>query len=164
MPGALYRKVHDPEGLLSTIPAIATGLSGLLTGHIYLGVKEKSQLLRPFSLIGVALVLLGWLWNLDFPFNKNLWSSSYVRYTSGWAMLFLAGITWLGDIKKWKWGVRPLLVFGSNAITVYLLSFLLVFPFALITIKEGTSLQSWLLGFVRQLPLNPKQVSLSWAL
>ena len=58
MPGALYRKVHDPEGLLSTIPAIATGLSGLLTGHIYLGVKEKSQLLRPFSLIGVALVLL----------------------------------------------------------------------------------------------------------
>lgn len=164
MPGALYRKVHDPEGLLSTIPAIATGLSGLLTGHIYLGVKEKSQLLRAFSLIGVALVLLGWLWNLDFPFNKNLWSSSYVRYTSGWAMLFLAGITWLVDIKKWKWGVRPLLVFGSNAITVYLLSFLLVFPFALITIKEGTSLQSWLLGFVRQLPLNPKQVSLSWAL
>jgi predicted acyltransferase len=164
MPGALYRKVHDPEGLLSTIPAIATGLSGLLTGHIYLHYKEKTQLLRPFALIGLAGVLLGWLWNLDFPFNKNLWSSSYVLYTSGWALLFLAGITWLVDIKKWQWGVRPLLVFGSNAITVYLLSFLMVFPFALITIGEGTSLQSWLLGFVRQLPLNLKQVSLAWAL
>ena len=69
MPGALYRKVHDPEGLLSTIPAIATGLSGLLTGHIYFHYKEKFKLLRPFALIGLAGGTVGVVVEFRLPFS-----------------------------------------------------------------------------------------------
>jgi len=163
LPGALYQKVHDPEGLLSTLPAIGTGISGMLAGHLYLFLNDHQKLLRYFAGVGLGLVALGLLWDLHFPFNKNLWSSSYVVYTSGWAMLFLAGVTWLVDIKGWKWGVRPCLVFGANAITVYLLAFVLTFPFALPLFGAEQSIQGWVLGELRNLPLNPKQVSLLWA-
>ena len=164
MPGALYRTVHDPEGILSTLPAIGTGISGLLMGQLYIKGEDIKKILFQYLIWGLVMLGLGYLWSLSFPLNKNLWTSSFVLYTSGWATLFLALFTWLIDVKKWKWGTRPWLVFGSNAITVYLLSFLLVFPFSLPLLPGGVSLQGWILEGVRELPLNPKQVSLAWAL
>ena len=164
MPGALYRTVHDPEGILSTLPAIGTGITGLLAGHIYVRIKNREVVLRSYLWIGLLMIALGYAWSFYFPLNKNLWSSSFVLFTSGWATLFLALFTWLIDVRQWKWGTRPWLVFGSNAITVYLLSFLLVFPFSLPLLPGGATLQGWILEGVRELPLNPKQVSLLWAL
>lgn len=163
LPGSLYGVVHDPEGILSTLPAVATGITGMLAGHLFLKGMALRKLLGQYVAIGLGMIALGLTWNLNFPFNKNLWSSSYVLFTSGWAFLLLAFSTGLIDGKGWKLGVRPFLVFGSNAITVYILSFLFIFPFVLPLLGEGRSIQSelmaWLYGWIP----DPRLASLAWA-
>ena len=132
--GRLYRGTRDPEGVLSTLPAIGTALLGVLAG-LWL-VHEPAPRLRRSVLLGVAAVSslwLGLLWNLSFPINKNLWTSSYVLLAAGWSLAGLALFHWLLDEQQWherhaslRWAVWPLLVFGSNAIFAYALSDLLV--------------------------------------
>ena len=69
--------------------------------------------------IGVVLVALGWLWSKAIPFNKPVWSPSFILYTAGWGVLALGTFYAVLDVKKWRWGALPLLVFGSNAIFAY---------------------------------------------
>jgi len=121
--GHLYEGTRDPEGLLSTIPALATSLLGLLTGQwLRSGRSPKSKALGMalFGLIGVAAGKICDLW---FPINKKLWTSSYVMFTAGLALLCLALCYWVADIKQWRglW-TKPLLVFGMNAIAAFALS------------------------------------------
>ena len=173
--GRLYRHTSDPEGLLSTLPAIATTLMGCLTGlwlrrartatepgvstepgapsKAALGVPgERSllagvrspwvgsiatavpavQILRVLLLAGLVSLALGLLWSFSFPLNKNLWTSSYVLFSAGWSLLLLALFHWLIDIRRMnekpagKALLWPWLVFGSNAITAFVLSNFLV--------------------------------------
>src|SRR5699024_5874104 len=88
LPGKKWQGTWDPEGILSAIPAIVTGITGLLAGRLLFGrlsPNEKSNYLMAF---GVLLLIVGYLWSLFFPINKNLWSSSFVLVTSGAAALF----------------------------------------------------------------------------
>lgn len=112
-------KVFDPEGILSTLPAIATTISGVLTGTWLRSDRSDHEKVAGVFFFGVSLCALGWCWNLLFPFNKSLWTSSYVVYTSGLALLFLGFCYWLIDIagiKKWS---KPFIIFGVNALALY---------------------------------------------
>jgi len=118
-------KGFDPEGLLSTIPAISSVLFGVLTGHWLKAKKSNLEKVVMLFVVGIAAIILGEIISIWFPINKNLWSSSYTVFTTGMALLFLGMCYWLIDIKGYKKWTIPFLVFGSNAITVYTLSGLL---------------------------------------
>jgi predicted acyltransferase len=118
--GHLYEGTRDPEGVLSTIPALATTLIGVLTGdwlRSNAGPWRKAGWMAVFGLIGIAAGKFFGLW---FPINKKLWTSSYVLFTGGDALLGLALCYWLLDIRKWRgrW-TMPVLVFGMNSILAY---------------------------------------------
>ena len=112
----------EPEGLLSTIPAVCTVIIGYYTGEI-LGKKSPGgKAVLKILVIGASLTGLGLLWNLLLPINKPLWTSSYVLYTAGIAMMVLALIYWLADVIKFqKWGMF-FIVFGTNALFAFFLS------------------------------------------
>jgi len=131
--GYLYEHTRDPEGLLSTFPSIATTLLGIFAA-LWLRAKRTTQTTRNYLILaGLLCLILGQLWNPWFPINKKLWTSSYVFYAAGWSILLLALFYWLFDsleLQKRSRLVRgilwPMLVFGSNAITAYCFSELLV--------------------------------------
>jgi predicted acyltransferase len=161
-------KVFDPEGILSTLPAIATTLSGVLTG---LWLKTKKSDLEKVSglfFFGVVLIALGWCWNFFFPFNKSLWTSSYVVYTSGLALVFLGFCYWLIDIKNYKKWTKPFVIFGVNALALFVFSGLFARLLGVIklTNAEGKSipLQKWIFDNLF-LPLaSPINASLAYAI
>lgn len=112
----------DPEGLLSTIPAICTVIIGFYTGEILGKRSANGKAVLKVLVIGAALIGLGFLLNKFFPINKPLWTSSYVLYTAGIAMMILAFIYWLADVVKFhKWGLF-FVVFGTNALFSYFLA------------------------------------------
>lgn len=115
-------KVWDPEGILSTIPAIATTLSGIFLGYWLLSDKDKMTKVIWIFVFANFSVVLGLFWDLAFPMNKNIWTSSYVLYTTGLALHFFAMCYWLIDMKGYTFWIKPFLVYGSNAITVFFLS------------------------------------------
>lgn len=136
--GVLYEKTRDPEGLLSTLPAVGTTLIGVLAG-LWLrrtsGVDAITRSVCRNGLLaaGAGCVALGELWGVWFPINKNLWTSSYVLLAAGWSLLGLACAYWLFDAERLQERSRvvrgalwPWLVFGSNAITAYAMSNLIV--------------------------------------
>src|ERR1700752_4179773 len=140
-------KVYDPEGILSTIPAIATTLFGILTGHWLRTERTHYEKVAGLFVAAAFCVMIGWLWNPFFPINKALWTSSYVVFTGGLALQLLALCYWLIDIKgyrRWAW---PFIVFGVNALALYVGSGLMVRLMGLIEIAqpdgEATSLQDW---------------------
>ena len=93
LPGRLYKVVHDPEGLLSTIPAISTALLGVFAGTLLRrDVPGETRQRKALILAGAGVValMLGYLWGFAFPINKNLWSSSFVLFAGGWSLLLLA--------------------------------------------------------------------------
>lgn len=112
----------DPEGMLSTLPAVVTVISGYLTGQLIQAGSNLKPAVYKMIICGIFAVVLGKMWGDVFPINKSLWTSSYVLYTSGWALICLAFLVWLIDIKenrKWSW---PFIVFGTNSIFIYILS------------------------------------------
>ena len=121
--GHLYEGTRDPEGLLSTMPAIATSLFGLLTGK-WLRTPHSPRG-KTFAMVaaGTAAIVFGEIMNVWFPINKKLWTSSYVVFTAGLALICLAALYWIADAKQWRgrW-TWPVLVFGTNAIAAYFLS------------------------------------------
>ncbi len=112
-------KIYDPEGILSTIPAVATTLIGVLTGHWLRSDNENTKKAAKMIFAGVGLTFVGWVWSFLLPLNKSLWTSSYVAYTAGLALCFLAFCYWLIDIKGYKKWSLPFVVFGTNAIALY---------------------------------------------
>ena len=163
-PGKLYQKTWDPEGFFSTIPSISTGISGMFCGHIILNknksLKDKIILIY---LCGSLALCLGMLWDFSFPINKNIWTSSYVLFTSGLAMLFLASFMWIIDHKKNQSYSKFGIVFGSNAIFAYILHSILANLFYLPVI-EGKGIQECWMYFGISTGLDPKFISLIWAL
>ncbi len=129
LPGYLWQKTWDPEGLLSTLPSIATGISGMLAGRLMLAVEDPYRKVAWLSCAGFLLFALGGVWSWFFPYNKPIWSSSYVLHTSGLAMMALGASYLLVDVKGYTRWTRPGLIFGANAITAYVLASLLTAVF-----------------------------------
>jgi predicted acyltransferase len=123
MPGRLYLGNHDPEGILSTVPAISTALLGMLTGQFmlsgYLQDKPYRKVLYMF-LAAVVLMLIGKLWNLAFPINKNLWTSSFVCWVGGLSLLLFTIFHLIIDVWNFRKWAFFFVVIGMNPITIYL--------------------------------------------
>ena len=121
VPGHLYLGIHDPEGLMSTIPAISTGLLGILTGNLLKhNPMSPVKKVRLMAIVGIVFLALAQLWNLDFPINKNLWTSSFVLNVGGYSLLLLSIFYYIIDVlgyKKWSFFFR---IIGMNSILIYL--------------------------------------------
>lgn len=111
----------DPEGILSTIPAIATTLLGALAGYLVRTCSGPALSLRLVR-DGAVLLAVGAAWGLVFPINKNLWTSSYAVFMAGWAMVLLGGFHWLIDVRGWRRWATPLVIYGSNALAMFVLA------------------------------------------
>lgn len=182
-------KVYDPEGILSTIPAIVTTISGVLTGTWLMRRDEgrmldaestknsDSSLVRYTSSLnkvaglfffGTALLAAGWSWSLVFPLNKSLWTSSYVLYTSGLALLTLACCYWLIDIKGYRRWAQPFEIFGSNALALFVFSGLFARLLGAVRVNGGggkaISLQEWIFNSVFLPFAEPINASLAFAI
>lgn len=163
--GHLYDGTRDPEGVLSTIPAIATSLLGLLTGEwLRSAASAKNKALGMF-LSGVLGILAGEIWNFWFPINKNLWTSSFVLFTAGAALLCLALCYWILEIQQWRgpW-TTFLLVFGMNPIAAYVFAELIAHWINRMTLQNGTSWQELLFQSLFEPLGSPYAASLLYAI
>ena len=168
MLGHLWKPKWDPEGLLSTIPAISTTLLGVVAGMCLTSSVTDTRRVRLLAIGGTAALIAGWCWGLVFPINKSLWTSSYAVFTAGFGALLLAALYWAIDIKGWTRWTKPFVVLGSNAITLFVASGLLVKTLALIRVaaadgqEVAVSRWAYLHFFV---PIaSPKNASLLYAL
>jgi len=154
----LNDKGYDSEGLLSTFPAIVSGISGLLAGQILLNYRDRSQNVMLFFICGISLIFVGEIWSWSFPVIKKIWTSSFVLLTSGWAFMVFGALIWLTDIKEVRRGTKPWLVFGSNAIAIYVLADV----FETIFLKTGWHDSAWI--GMQEFGLSAKAASFIWAL
>ena len=157
-------KVWDPEGLLSTLPAISTCLAGILTGHLLLSKEEPIRKVVWLFVSGAICIFLGLLWDMNFPINKALWTSSYVLYTAGIALECLALCYWFIDILGYKKWTQPWVIFGVNAITAYFLSGIVARLIGMIKIDGDQSLKAWIYENVFNSWLGPYSASLLFAI
>jgi len=166
--GHLYEGVRDPEGLLSTIPALGGCLLGLLTGKWLRSARTGPAKAIGMALTGMILIGLGRVWHLWFPINKKLWTSSYVLFTAGLALICLAALYWIVDAKQHRgaW-TKPILVFGKNAIAAYFLSEALAAALYTLSIHVGgqaITLQGYFCSHFFESWASPANASLFYAL
>ena len=161
-------KVYDPEGLLSTLPALATTLIGVLTGHWLRSKKTAYEKVAGLFVAGSICVALGWAWNSFFPINKALWTSSYVLFTGGLALQFLALSYWVIDIKGYRRWAKPFEVFGLNAIALYVVADLIAVLLEVINVSGASgakiSIGSWIFENLFASWASPINASLAFAI
>lgn len=171
--GHMYHETltWDPEGILSTVPSIVNGIIGLLIGKLLQREISKTQKAQKILIVGVALIVAGLLWNIVFPLNKSLWTSSYVLYTTGLATTFLAILYYVIDIADYKKGFKPFLIWGVNPMIVFFSS--QIIPQSLVMIEfqnpHNTSEKINLLEYLYRFGIapffnNPMAASLAGAL
>jgi predicted acyltransferase len=137
-------KGFDPEGIISTLPAIATTLFGILAGHWLRGDESMQKKTVGMLAAGAALLVVGWILDQWLPINKNLWTSTFAIFMAGWALLWLGAIYWVVDIKGWRRGSQPFVIFGMNAIVVFVLSELLAIVLWVVSwTKPDGSVTTW---------------------
>ena len=152
----------DPEGLLSTIPAVGTTLLGVFCGEWLRSARAKATKVAGMIAAGALAIAAGEICNRWFPINKNLWTSSYVLFTAGWALLALAACYWTVEVRGWrKWGV-PGLIYGTNAIVVYAASSL-VGKISISVHIHGELLKTWAYEKFFAPLAAPIHASLLWA-
>jgi predicted acyltransferase len=162
LPGKMWNGSWDPEGLLSTLPSIATGISGMLVGKLLqrsVPVFEKISLLY---VVGFVSAVIGVVWSWNFPINKNLWTSSYVLVSSGLASMTLATLMYFIDVRKNIQLSKPFVVFGSNAISAYVLAEMSSYVFYGLPI-DGNSLASHYMNLFTKVGFDPRFVSMMYA-
>eukprot|EP01132_Coremiostelium_polycephalum_P000066 gene66-92_t len=162
-------RTWDPEGILSTLPAIATGLFGLLVGS-FLKRKDLGIIPKMAGLLfmGIWAMLTGLFWGIYFPLNKSLWTSSFVLYTGGIATLILATCYWIIDVKSYRQFTKPAVVYGANALVVFFFSGVLPKTLNLLKIRMATGNQMSLLPYLYKTWLvpyfSPYNASLAWSM
>ena len=170
LPGHLWRatKTWDPEGFLSTLPAIVTGIMGVLAGSWLKGTKPAEEKVIYMFLVANLSITIALLWGTVFPINKSLWTSSFVLYTGGIALHFLALLYWLLDIKHFK--INPLIkfrAFGINPLFLYTLSILVAILLSEIPIHyvdETVSLKYWIYSIINGIVPLPLLSSFIYAI
>jgi len=118
----IWTKTWDPEGIVSTLPAIATCLLGVIAGHILAANRSIGERAARMLGLGIGLTMAGLLCNHWLPINKKLWTDSFTLFMAGLDFIMFAGFLWLVDGRGWKRAVKPLVIMGSNAIVIYLAS------------------------------------------
>ncbi|WP_170283960.1 acyltransferase family protein [Flagellimonas olearia] len=141
--GGKGKGLYDSTGIFTTVPAVASGLSGVLVGHLFLSEKmtDNVKLIWMF-IVGNILLVVGWIWSFEFPMIKRLWTSSYVLYTSGMAILFFATSYWFIDVLGYQKKIKPILAFGSNALIAYFAASILGKSTSLKIIDDNGTLNS----------------------
>ena len=162
----LYRhSFYDPEGLLSTMPALGTTLCGVLAALWLQTARPAWQRATGLAVAGGLFICSGLLWGQSLPFNKRLWSSSYTLFTAGIAIVLLALLFWLIDgPSRLRRGLTPWLVFGTNALTAYILSEVLAIILAVIPFHGGGNLQEWLFHVLPHWLGSPPFVSMLYSI
>lgn len=163
--GHLYGQtvIYDPESILGTIPSVATCLAGVLTGT---WVRRNMDDLHKWSAmfaVGFLLFLLGLLWGEVFPINKKLWTSSYVLFHAGLALLTLATVWWLVDVKGYKGWITPFIWFGMNPLAIYIAHEVIAIVLYSIPVG-GTSAYHWIYENAFNTWLGPYNASLAFAI
>jgi len=127
----------DPEGIVSTLPAIATVLLGTLAGDVMAASRSMGHRLRSLLAIGVVLIAVGLICDVWLPINKKLWTSSFALFMAGLDFVLFAGFAWAVDVRGWQRPVRPFVVLGMNAIAVYMVSELLETQLRVMRLREA---------------------------
>ncbi|MBN1952209.1 MAG: DUF1624 domain-containing protein [Bacteroidales bacterium] len=162
LPGVLWQGSWDPEGILSTFPALVTCIMGMLTGHLIRSELSEDRKVIWMFLLGSAAAICGYMWSWFFPMNKNLWTSSFVLVSGGIAMIVLAASIFRVDMMK-KEGISRLgIIFGSNAITIYVLADLIRWPFYGMSIG-GASLAEHFVGLSETTGVVPEMLSMLYS-
>ena len=168
MPGHIYRPQYDPEGLFSTMPAISTCLAGVFTGRWLQSNREPIDKAAGIFGAGALCVIIGYIWDWVFPINKALWTSSYVVFTAGMALQLLALCYWVIDIKGYKKWTKPFVIFGVNALALFVFSGLMARIFSIIHLPkmDGSvgNLQTWLYEHLFASWLSQINASLAYAI
>lgn len=164
---------HDPEGLFSTVPAIATALLGTITGYLLRDrTRADYEKVAKVGVWGAVLLVVGLIWSYWFPLNKNLWSPSFVLWAGGWSLLGLGACYYCTDIRRITWWTKPFVVLGTNAIV----TFFTVGVFTILSIwikwEDGTgrkiALKTWLYeNLVKswvEPAFGPEASSLGWGI
>jgi len=156
------RIAFDPEGLLSTIPSVVTVILGWLAAEVLHQRSERPDLaVRDLLAYGVICGFIGLTWDLFFPINKKLWTSSYVLYAGGLSMILLAASVWLLDVRKWRSGAGFFFTFGANPLFAYVLSEALVISWFSISWVQSnevrTNVQEWIFNHAFA-PIDPHQL------
>ncbi|GAX37241.1 acyltransferase family protein [Nodularia sp. NIES-3585] len=121
-----YQNLGDPEGLFSTIPAVVNVLAGYFTGQWLRNQPVKTRTSIGLGLFGIGCLIIGWAWGWTFPINKKLWTSSYVIFSSGWALLLLAACYELIEVRLIRRWSKAFEIMGLNAIALFTASILLI--------------------------------------
>ncbi|MHA4809421.1 acyltransferase family protein [Flavitalea flava] len=165
IPGRFWQGSWDPEGVLSTFPAIVTGINGMLVGHLFLSNKSSERKVIWLFFTGFISFALANGWNWFFPINKNLWTSSFVLYTTGLACMILASLYFLVDILGYKRWSKFAVIYGSNAIAAYLVAE--VFDDLLSWKwggKEGVSAKTHIIDTFLKTGISPELLSFFYAI
>ena len=156
---------YDPEGLLSTVPALATTLIGVSAGRLLRSDRPRAEQVLHLLLRGCGLVVLGSVWGWFFPINKALWTSSFALYTGGLALCALGLCVWTFDVRQHPRLARPFTVYGVNALAVFVGSGLLGRTLgSLWKLEDGRSAQRWFYQEALASWLDPLHASLAYAL
>lgn len=163
LPGRMWQGTWDPEGILSTFPAIVTGITGLLAGHLLRSGRIAHEKANLLLVCGFAAITTGYIWGLAFPVNKNLWTSSYVLVTSGLASLLLGTMYYVVDIRNHTAGTKPGIIFGANAIAIYVISDIISILFYGTDFGSATLSQHWMNGLIGA-GVQPQLASMLYAI
>jgi predicted acyltransferase len=162
LPGKFYEVTWDPEGILSTFPAIVTGIIGMLMGRLIIEEKDMSKKLYMLFFVGFVMFAAGEVWQWFFPLNKNLWTSSFVLYTGGLATMGLGACMLIIDVWGYTRWTRLGRVYGANAITSYVLAGILTWVFYR-DIWWGVSLSHSFMDGMTGIGIAPKLASFIYA-
>ena len=158
----------DPEGIFSTIPAVATVMLGILAGRWIGSDRPLDERLNGLFAVGALGIMAGLMWNWSCPINKNIWTSSYVVFTAGMAAVSLATIMWVVDVKRYDWWTQPFVIYGMNPILAYVGSqFMARVIYSILTVQyhgKMVPLQTAIYESAFASWLEPKNASLAFAL
>ncbi|GAB4000698.1 lpg1661 family Dot/Icm T4SS effector [Spirosoma daeguense] len=163
LPGRMWQGNWDPEGILSTFPSIVTTITGMLAGRFMLSTLTPTEKVSYLMTAGLFTAAAGYFWGLTFPVNENLWTSSFVLVTSGFAAMLLGATYFLVDVLGKTNGTKPGIIFGANAITVYVLAD--VFALFFYRLKfGGQQLNEHVVNGLISIGIQPELASLLYAL
>ena len=163
LPGRMWRGNWDPESLLTNVTSVVSGLTGMLAGALLLSNRPSSEKANILMTGGVFSAIAGYFWGLTFPVNENLWTSSFVLVTSGFAALVFGALYFLIDIKGYIRGTRPGILFGANAITIYFLADVWALLFYECKMGTNTLNEHWIRALTNA-GSSPELASLLYAL